>query len=503
MSHPASTLSEGPDAAGEPGSQHVSLLDLPTSVGAPSRGLAATLASEQDKLLTCIHCGFCLPACPTYTRLGDENDSPRGRLYLMRAVAEGRLDPAADAFQLHIDRCLGCRACETVCPAGVQYGALFELAREEAVKAGGSRWSTRLLLAVFASPRATRLVMALGRTLRDFGLATLIVRLLPGWRWLAGIRLAAGMLAASAPWRGLRRAPEQAPPSKGPDPADGAPGGTWADAPLRDGAALAAARGGDSSRPIGSDASSAAVLLGCVQRGLFGRVNDATRRVLGANGLGVVDAPGQGCCGALHAHGGNLEGARALARRNVDAFEAAGADVVVVNAAGCAAIMKEYGHLLEHDPVYAERAAHLAASVRDLAEVLAERGPRPGAPVGLRVTADAPCHQLHAQGLAAAPAAMLAAVPGLAVLPLRAADECCGGAGMYGITHTDLGGRIGADKVAAVVETGAQVVITGNPGCAMQIGAGLRRGRVRCGAIQPVELLDESYRRAGLYQSSR
>jgi glycolate oxidase iron-sulfur subunit len=455
-----------------------------------SRGLAATLEVEQDKLLTCVHCGFCLPACPTYTRLGDENDSPRGRLYLMRAVVEGRLDAASTAFQVHIDRCVGCRACETVCPAGVQYGTLLELAREEGVRAGGSRWYNRVLLAVFARPVLTGALMAIARLVRATGLPALAARRLPSWRWLAGLRLGAGMLAASAPWRGLRRAPERAQSSVGAGPV------------RAEGAALAAARSGEAAPPI-TERGRAALLLGCVQQGLFARVNDATARVLVANDLAVLTVSEQVCCGALHAHGGDLEGARALARRNVDAFEAAGPDVVVVNSAGCGAIMKEYGHLLEHDAEYAERAARLARSVRDLSEVLAERGPRRGAPVGLRVTADAPCHQLHAQGLAAAPAAVLDAVPGLAVIPLRAAGECCGGAGLYGITHPDLGGRIGADKVDAVLETGADVVVTGNPGCVMQIGAGLRMAGARVQALHPVELLDESYRRSGRYQSAR
>ncbi len=456
--------------------------------------LAATLAGAEDKLLTCVHCGFCLPACPTYTRLGDENDSPRGRLVLMRAVAEGRLDSAAPAFQLHIDRCLGCRACETVCPAGVQYGALLELAREEAVKGGGSRWYNRLALGLFARPRATRAAMMLARVLRATGLPAFAARALPGWGWLRGVRLAAGMLAASAPWRGLRRAQHEAAEAAGKGSARAA-------------AARAAARGGDAARPlggdIGGDHGSTALLTGCVQEGLFHRVNEATRRVLVANGVRLVEASAQVCCGALHAHGGDLEGARALARLNVDAFDAAGADAVVVNAAGCGAVMKEYGHLLEHDPSYAERAVRLAERVRDLSEVLAELGPRAGGTVGLTVTADAPCHLLHAQGVAKAPGTVLDAVPGLAVIPLRAADECCGGAGLYGITHAELGGRIGADKVAAVAETGAGVVVTSNPGCAMQIGAGLRMAGVRCRVLHPVELLDESYRRAGWYPSAR
>jgi glycolate oxidase iron-sulfur subunit len=487
LTHRSSSLGEGPDAAGEPGAQHVAALDLPTAVGAPSRGsLAATLQSEQDKLLTCVHCGFCLPACPTYTRLGDENDSPRGRLHLMRGVAEGRLDPASNAFQIHIDRCLGCRACETVCPSGVQYGALLELAREEVVRASGGRWRDRLLLALFSRPGATRVVMALARVLRATGLPALVAWMLPAWGWLAGPRLAAGMLAASAPWRGLRRA-DRAPAAGGGD------GEATAD-----GAALARARGGDSGRPVG-EAGVTGLLRGCVQQGLFSHVNDATARVLSANGLQVHEVPEQVCCGALHAHAGDLEGARALARRNVDAFGTAGVNTVVVNAAGCGAVMKEYGHLLEHDRAYAERAATLAAAVRDLSEVLAERGPRPGAPVGLTVTADAPCHQLHAQGVAIAPGMVLDAIPGLRVVPLAGADECCGGAGLYGMTHPDLGGRIGADKVAAVTATGADAVVTGNPGCIMQIGAGLRMARTRTRALHPVELLDESYRRAGRY----
>ena len=491
MTHRSTSLAEGPDAAGEPGAEHVPVLDLPTAGGAPPRGSAgATLASEQDKLLTCVHCGFCLPVCPTYTRLGDENDSPRGRLHLMRAVAEGRLDAAAPAFRLHIDRCLGCRACETVCPSGVQYGALLELARDEAARAGGVPWYVRAMLALFRRPSATRVAMALARALRGTRLPALTVQLLPSWRWLAGLRLASGMLAASAPWVGVRMA----------DGSRRGAAGAGARAGSADGDAPARARGGDRARPVGGPGDRAALLLGCVQRGLFGHVNDATVRVLAVNGVRVLDVPGQVCCGALHAHGGDLEGARVLARLNVDAFAAAGVGLVIVNAAGCGAIMKKYGHLLEHDPAYAQRAAALAASVCDLSEVLAELGPRPGAPVGLTVTADAPCHLLHAQGVAEAPGVVLDAIPGLRLVPLGGADECCGGAGIYGLTRRELGGRIGADKVAAVLATRAHAVATGNPGCVMQIGAGLRMARARVGALHPVEVLDESYRRAGRYR---
>lgn len=452
--------------------------------------MVPTLLAEEDKLLTCVQCGFCLPACPTYVRLGDENDSPRGRLRLMLAVVEGRLDAASPAFQLHIDRCVGCRACETVCPSGVQYGELLELAREKAVGAVGRSWHSRVLLAVFSRPGLTRVAMMVSRAMRTTRLPALAARVLPSWRWLRVPRLAAAMLAASSPWRGLEHA--LAIPAAG----------TRVAAKDGDTSAAAAVGGGEESGG-GKQGGVVALLLGCVQEGLFQRVNEATRRVLLANGVATVEAREQGCCGALHAHGGDLDGARALARRNVDAFEASGAEFVVVNAAGCGASMKEYGHLLDHDRVYAARAARLAESVRDISEVLADRGPRQGGSVGLTVTTDAPCHLRHAQGIEHAPAAVLAAVPGLTLVPLRSADECCGGAGIYGITHPDLGGRIGADKVAAVVETQADVVVSGNVGCIMQIGAGLRMAKTACQALHPVELLDESYRRAGLYRDDQ
>jgi glycolate oxidase iron-sulfur subunit len=241
------------------------------------------------------------------------------------------------------------------------------------------------------------------------------------------------------------------------------------------------------------------LLAGCVQEGLYRRVNEATRRVLVANGYEVVPAPGQECCGALHAHGGSLEGARALARANVEAFEAAGGDFIVANAAGCGAAMKEYGELLADDPDYAERAAALAGRVRDVSEVLVEAGPRPGAAVPCTVAFDHPCHLLHAQRIQDAPLRVLAAVPGVDVRVVENAAECCGGAGIYGLTHPELGGRIGEDKVDAVVAAGADVLATPNPGCMMQIGAGLLLRGASEGVVHPVELLDESYRRAGYY----
>jgi glycolate oxidase iron-sulfur subunit len=245
-----------------------------------------------------------------------------------------------------------------------------------------------------------------------------------------------------------------------------------------------------------------AILRGCVQAGLFARVNDATERVLRANGYEVIEVKGQGCCGALHTHAGDAAGARELARANVQALGSAGVDFVAVNAAGCGAALKEYGHLLEADEEYGQKAQDLAASTRDISELLADDALRVGAPLPARVTYDAACHLCHAQGLRQEPRALLEAIPELVVLPLQDEEECCGGAGIYGITHAELGADIGADKVSAVLATGAEIVATGNPGCIMQIGAGLLLEGSDVVARHPVELLDESYRRAGFYDGA-
>ncbi len=242
------------------------------------------------------------------------------------------------------------------------------------------------------------------------------------------------------------------------------------------------------------------MLVGCVQEGLYRRVNQATVRVLEANGFEVVTVEGQDCCGALHAHAGALDDARALARRNVSGFEDAGVDLIAVNAAGCGATMKEYDHLLAGDPDFAERAARVATMVRDASELLAEVGPRSGAPVPCAVAYDHPCHLLHAQGIGEAPLSVLGAIPEVEVRVVAGAAECCGGAGIYGLTHPDLGGSIGADKVRSVRAASADAVATPNPGCLMQIGAGLRLNGGTEGLVHPLELLDESYRRAGYYR---
>lgn len=466
----------------------VSAADTTTGERGPDPGgLAGALAGEVEKLSHCVHCGFCLPVCPTYTRLGDEADSPRGRLYLMRSVVEGRLSPGSEAFQTHIDRCLGCRACEPVCPSGVEYGHLLERAREAAAESRPPSPAARTLLYVMGYPMMEGAFMVLSRLLRWTRLPALAARVLPAEGWSERLRLALGMLAASSPARRWKR-------NGG---ADGPPDAARARTP---GGSDSEESGAEPKR--GEEASTktrVGVLRGCVQEGLFSRVNRATNRVLQANGFDVVPVSGQSCCGALHAHGGALERARELARRNIAAFLAAEVDVVVVNAAGCGSTMKDYGELLAEDPEWTERARELADRVRDVSEVLAGVGPRTGAEVSVRVAYDPPCHLLHAQRVDEPPRRVLDSVPGAQTVALAHAEECCGGAGIYGLTHPDLGGRIGKDKVRAVMESGADVVATGNPGCIMQIGAGLRMIGEEMEVVHPVELLDESYRRAGFY----
>jgi glycolate oxidase iron-sulfur subunit len=244
------------------------------------------------------------------------------------------------------------------------------------------------------------------------------------------------------------------------------------------------------------------VLTGCVQQSLFARVNDATKRVLAVNGCEVVAVPGQVCCGALDAHAGSLERAKELARRNIAAFDAAGAEVVVVNAAGCGAIMKEYAEQLRDDPEWHGRAEAFVRRVRDLSEFLVERGVATGARLPVRITFDAPCHLHHAQRIHEAPLRLLDSIPGLERIPLPGAEDCCGGAGLYGVNHPELGGEILRNKIDAIRATRADVVTTPNPGCMMQIGAGLLLSGSDVPVVHPVELLDESYRRAALRDSN-
>ncbi len=409
------------------------------------------LADASSGIDACVHCGFCLQACPTYLTLEDENDSPRGRIVLMRAIVEGSLPVDDPDVRTHIDRCLGCRACETACPSGVPYGHLLEATRATLTDVRPNPPIARLILFVFARRALLRLAMLGGRVARGIGLARLLSRL-PG-----RLGFAMAMLQSTrSPVKHRRYTPV-----------------------------------GDGSR------GTVTILTGCVMEGLFAETNRATERTLVVNGYRLRETEGQRCCGALHAHSGDDDAARRLARANVAAFERSGADFIAVNAAGCGAMMKEYGRLLAGDPEWGARAAAVSAAVRDVSELLAAAGPRSGAPLALTVTYDAPCHLLHAQRVAGPPLAVLGAIPGLTLMPLEGSEHCCGSAGIYNLIEPEVSDRVLAPKLANIAETGASLVATGNPGCLMQIGAGLRQARIGARVVHPVDLLDASYAARG------
>jgi glycolate oxidase iron-sulfur subunit len=406
------------------------------------------LAGVRKGIDSCVHCGFCLQACPTYLALEDENDSPRGRILLMRSVLEGTLEPGSDTVQEHISRCLGCRACETVCPSGVPYGHMLEATRETLAEYRPMSFIARTVLAVFARPRLLSFAMTLGRILR----ATRLPRLLG----MLGGRVGFSMAMLASTERSVRT---RAYPT----------------------------RAGTSGR------GRVALLTGCVMEGLLTETNRATKRVLEVNGYDIVAAEGQRCCGALHAHAGDGDTARALARANVQAFEIANPDFICVNAAGCGAMMKEYALLLANDPEWSERATRVSSKVRDVSELLAAAGPRRGANLPRRVTYDAPCHLLHAQRISVPPLDVLRAVPGLEIVPLVNSDQCCGAAGIYNLIEPETSNAVLSAKITHVTATQADIVATGNPGCLMQIGAGLRRAGSQTRVAHPVDLLDASY----------
>ncbi|HEU5039535.1 MAG TPA: (Fe-S)-binding protein [Gemmatimonadales bacterium] len=441
--------------------------------GGADRQSAPQADHPTDPLAPCVHCGFCLPACPTYTATSDEADSPRGRIVLMRALERGEIGAGDDALVQHLDACLGCRGCEPVCPSGVAYGRGLEQARERLFEARGLPPLARLVLDVFRRERVWRPLFTMGRWVRTLGVA----RLLAG-RSRLGFNMA--MLAATAPGR---RADDASRRRTLPHPGQGP-----AVAPLpRD----------EVPRRVGAIRPTVALFRGCIMDTLFRHVHDATRRTLEANGYLVVEAPGQTCCGALHEHAGDRGHAEELARRNVAAL-AESADYVVVNSAGCGALLKDYGHLLG-----TEDAARVGAKVRDVSELLAAAGPRPGGALELDVAYDAPCHLQHAQRVHEAPLAVLRAVPGLRLRLLPDSDRCCGSAGIYAMLRPGMARLVLDAKIEVIGSANPppRLVATGNPGCLMQIGAGLIAAGLDIPVAHPVEVLDWSYAAGGVYEA--
>jgi glycolate oxidase iron-sulfur subunit len=409
----------------------------------------------------CVHCGLCLASCPTFAELGTEMDSPRGRIFIIKSLAEGRM-AMSDSAVSHLSLCLDCRACETVCPAGVPYGQLIEAAKAEIERARPGTVSRRLFrwlnfdlllghpAMLHAAATAMRAYEASGlqRLVRATGLARVLPGTLSAWEHL---------LPSMPPATERRPLPPLTPAE-------------------------------------GTRRGRVALLEGCVQSVVFGAHNRATARILALNGWEVVVPPGQGCCGALNAHGGDHARAVQMAKRTIDAFARLRADAVVVNTSGCGAHMKAFGTLLAGEPAYAERAVGFARSVQDVSEFLAHEPLRGQlGPVPMTITYHDPCHVVHGQKIRVQPRQLLAQIPGLKVVDLVESDWCCGSAGIYNLTQPEMATRLLNRKVNHVLATGAEAVVTANPGCILQIQQGLReRGRdVR--VLHIVEVLARAY----------
>ncbi|MDH3213330.1 MAG: heterodisulfide reductase-related iron-sulfur binding cluster [Myxococcales bacterium] len=403
-----------------------------------------------ERSLDCVHCGLCLPTCPTYRETGREISSPRGRIYLLRGVAEGRI-PLAAAVAEEAYLCLGCRACETACPSGVRFGSMLELSRAEVEVAQlRSGWARRLegwaLRSLVPHRRRLRLLFDLLAAVQRLRLDRLARPLLP-----RRLRELHALLPPIPPKRDRRPPPEIVP-----------------------------ARGERRGR-VG-------LLTGCIAAEAFGHVNRATLRVLARNGFEVVVPRDQGCCGALHAHGGDPETASELARRNVAAFGRADVEAIVVNSAGCGAAMREANAWIGSE------AEAFAAKVRDVSEFLDAAGLQPpGGRFEARVCYDDPCHLVHGQGVAEAPRNLLRQIPGLKLEPHDDPAGCCGAAGIYNLTHREMSNAVLDRKLRALAAADPDVIATGNPGCLMQLRAGAARFKLRARVVHPIELLDAAY----------
>ena len=416
-------------------------------------GYDATRAPELDLISDCVHCGFCLPTCPTYVLWGEEMDSPRGRIVLMK---EGHDEISAPMVK-HLDRCLGCMACVTACPSGVQYDKLIEDARPQIERNFErpplERGHRRLIFELFTRPGRLRALAPAAAAAQRLGLARLARR--PRIRRLAP-RLAA--MAAMTPETSLKRSLTRLP---------------------------------ERFEARGQKRGTVALLQGCVQRVFFGHVNEATARVLAAEGFEVHVPRLPRCCGALPMHAGEDEDATRLAKATIEALE--GYETVIVNAAGCGSAMRDYGHLLRDDPGWADRAAAFAERVRDVSEFLAEAGPRAERrPVELRLAYHDACHLAHAQGVREQPRELLRGIPGIELVEPDEWQLCCGSAGIYNLVQPESAAELGERKARNLLDTGAEAVAAGNPGCALQITAHTERLGRPLPVFHPMELLARS-----------
>ena len=415
---------------------------------------------DKKVLKECVHCGLCLDYCPTYRVLGHEADSPRGRIYQVRQVYEGKVAPDDADFREHIYACLDCRACMTACPSGVNYGAIVEAARAIAEPINPSEKTVgRAVLGSIFTRKPLLDIAGMGlRVYQRSGLQSAVrksrvLNVLPH-----RLREMEAMLGPTQ--GGIRRyvAPRM-------------------------------------TRARGQRRFRVGFIEGCIMPQFFGDTNAATVRVLAANGCEVYSPPKQCCCGALQMHTGDRETARELARRNVDAFGPLQLDAIIINAAGCGSTLKEYGHLLSDDPQYAERAAAFASRVKDVSEFLAAIDLVPPMhPVPLRVTYQDACHLVHGQGIRNQPRKLLKQIPELELVEMKDSDVCCGSAGIYNLTHPDVSVELLDQKMEHVLATGASTVVAPNPGCSMQLAYGAQRAGVDLRLVHVVDLLDRAYR---------
>ena len=413
-------------------------------------------ALDLPELYQCVHCGLCLNQCPTYRVLHLEPESPRGRIHLVKAAAEGRIE-LTERFKDHMYLCLLCRACETACPSGVQYGHIAETARE-ILGPPGSNLARRVQKFVFTRllpyPKRLRLAARLLRLYQHWGLGRVLRPLLP---------------------KKLRQMDSMLPPISrhffGPDTR-----------------VLPA---------MGECRAKVAMLNGCVMPLLFGDVNEATVRVLRRNGCDVIFPKGQICCGALNIHNGETVAAKKMARQNIDAFLDAGVDAVIVNAAGCGAAMKEYGHLLRDEPIYVEKAKRFTSLVKDASEFLVNLGVTGKlAPLTMAVTYQDPCHLAHGQRVRSQPRALLQAIPGIKFVEMEGSDRCCGSAGIYNITHSEISQELLKEKMQLVAATQADAVVAPNPGCMLQLRYGAQQYGPKVKVFHLMDLLDRAYSEA-------
>ena len=443
-------------------------------------GFTAPDAPAEADMYRCVHCGLCLSSCPTYTVTGLEMESPRGRIALMKAVNEGRVE-ISERIVSHWEACLNCRACEAVCPSGVPYGRMMERTRTQVrahgrQSAGMKRMNRWFLRGVLTRPGLMRFGARLLRIYQQLGAQAVVrrtglLRILP-----SGLRqLESQLPRMSSRFFGPSRRtyhPHPNPPPEGE--------GMKANPP---------------PEGVGAAQMKVALLSGCVMPLMQAETMSATVRVLTRNGCEVAVPPGQGCCGALNLHAGDLETGRGMARRNIDAFLASGADRIVTCSAGCGSTMKEYEELLKDDPAYAEKARQASEKTQDITEFLVGLPFRhPSVHLERTVTYQDPCHLAHAQRISAAPRAILQGIPGVKLLEMENSSMCCGGAGVYSAVQPLLSRRILSRKLDAIAITGADEVVTANPGCMLQLEQGLSAAGQSTEVRHVVDLLDEAYR---------